>query len=320
MTFQLATVSDDLMTLPKLPAWVTSGRAETPESVAFRSGAALTVLDALLLDPTQGVPGKLMVNRLALKAATATSKIEGRLAREADIRDAYHLTPLDDARGPDGDLLAYWREAARLRLDGKGWHDGLQDLVGPAFADEVVGWINAGAARTKSHGPLAGCVSVLRAVLEVDDRAERIACLLSDLILARGLSWTVVLPISAQGLSKAMLRDLVADGQGGELAVQQRILEALEDTIQLARDLSSRATALRGVAPKLRAKGSDAAVAVFLSEDAVGPSTMLSPMIQGTAIAMTDRAARRFCDRLVELGVAHELTGRPTFRLYGIAQ
>jgi Fic family protein len=34
---------------------------------------------------------------------------------------------------------------------------------------------------------------------------------------------------------------------------------------------------------------------------------------------MTDRAARRFCDRLVELGVAQELTGRPTFRLYGIA-
>jgi hypothetical protein len=46
---------------------------------------------------------------------------------------------------------------------------------------------------------------------------------------------------------------------------------------------------------------------------------MLSPMIQGTTIPMTDRAARRFCDRLVELGVARELTGRPTFRLYGIA-
>ena len=28
--------------------------------------------------------------------------------------------------------------------------------------------------------------------------------------------------------------------------------------------------------------------------------------------------ARRFCDRLVELGAARELTGRETFRLYGI--
>ena len=61
-----------------------------------------------------------------------------------------------------------------------------------------------------------------------------------------------------------------------------------------------------------------AAVALFLSEDAVAPVSMLSPMIQGTTISMTDRAARRFCDRLVELGVARELTGRPTFRLYGL--
>lgn len=31
----------------------------------------------------------------------------------------------------------------------------------------------------------------------------------------------------------------------------------------------------------------------------------------------SDRAARRFCDRLVDLGVVRELTGRDTFRLYG---
>lgn len=73
------------------------------------------------------------------------------------------------------------------------------------------------------------------------------------------------------------------------------------------------------VAPKLRAKGSDAAVDLFLTEDAVAPASMLSPYIRGTSISMTSRAARRFCDRLVELGVARELTGRPTFRLYGIA-
>ena len=78
MTHQAAAISDHLITLPKLPAWVTSGRAETLETVAFRSGAALTVLDAL----PNGVPVKLLANRLALKAATATSKLEGRLARE----------------------------------------------------------------------------------------------------------------------------------------------------------------------------------------------------------------------------------------------
>lgn len=316
MTYHPATISNDLNTVPQLPAWVTSGRAETLETVAFRSGAALTVLDQLMRDPRHCVPLKLLANRLALSAATATSKLEGRLARQANIRDAYHLTPPGEARGPDGDLLAFWRDAAQLRAGGIG---GIVDLVGPDLAGEVADWLDAGQARARSHGPLAGCVSVMRTVLEADDRAERIACLLSDIVLARMLGWPSLLPITAQYLTKAMLRDLVADGQGAELKVQQRVLESIEDTIRISRDLSSKAAALRGVAPKLRAKGSEAAVALFLSEDAVAPSTMLSPMIQGTSIPMTDRAARRFCDRLVELGVARELTGRPTFRLYGIA-
>jgi hypothetical protein len=320
MTYQPAALSDDLSTLPKLPSWVTSGRAETFESVAFRSGAALTVLDQLISDPSQAVPLKLIANQLALQAATATSKLEGRLAREADIRDAYHLTPAGEARGPDGDLLAFWRDVVRLKLTGREWHGSVQGLVGAAFADDVLRLMASGATRAKSHGPLAGCVAVMRAVLEVDDRAERIACLLSDIVVARALNWTSVLPVTAQHLTKTMLRDLVADGQGAELKVQAGLLGSIEGTIKLARDLASRAAALRAVTPKLRAKGSKAAADLFLSEDAIGPSTMLSPTIQGTTIAMTDRAARRFCDRLVELGVARELTGRPTFRLYGIVR
>jgi hypothetical protein len=320
MTYQPAALSDDLNTLPKLPSWVTSGRAETPETVAFRSGAALTVLDQLVSDPSHGVPIKLLANQLALQAATATSKLEGRLAREADIRDAYHLAPPGEARGPDGDVLAFWRDAARLKLRGGDWHESVQGLVGAAFADDVLRVIAAGADCAKSQGPLAGCVAAMRAALEVDDRAERIACMLADIILAQALNWTSLLPVTAQHLTKTMLRDLIGDGQGVDLRIHTSLLISIDDTNRLARDLAARAAALRAVTPKLRAKGSKAAVDLFLSEDAIGPSMMLSPTIQGTIIPMTDRAARRFCDRLVELGVARELTGRPTFRLYGIVR
>ena len=315
MTYQPTAISNDLGNLPHLPGWVTSGRAETLEIVALRSGAALTVLDQLVCNPRYGVPVKLLANRLALNAATATSKLEGRLAREADIRDAYHLTPPGEARGPDGDLLAFWRVAVRIRADGPGE---IADLVGAEFAGEVGIWLKEAQDRTRTYGPLAGCGTVLRAVLDADDRAERVACLLSDIVLARALNWKAVLPVTAQRLTKGMLRDLTANGQGAELAVQARILESTEETIRMARDLARRAEALRTVAPKLRAKGSDAAVELFLTEDAVAPASMLSPRIRGTSIPMTDRAARRFCDRLVELGVARELTGRSTFRLYGI--
>ncbi|QEW24207.1 hypothetical protein LA6_006446 (plasmid) [Paracoccaceae bacterium] len=316
MTYQPGALSNDPTTLPHLPGWVTSGRAEALESVAFRSGVALTVLDQLVGDPRHGVPVKLLANRLALSAATATSKLEGRLAREVDIRDAYYLTPPGEARGPDGDLLAFWRDAVRLRMSGSGE---IADVVGPNFAGEVGVWLDAGLEQVRTQGPLAGCVAVLRVVLEADDRAERIACLLSDVVLGRALNWKIVLPVSAPRLMKAALRDLTSKGEGAELAVQVRILESIEATVRLARDFARRAEALRSVAPKLRAKGSDAAVDLFLTEDAVAPASMLSPRIRGTSISMTDRAARRFCDRLVELGVARELTGRPTFRLYGIA-
>ena len=316
MTYQSAPISNDLATLPQLPGWVTSAQAETLETVTFRSGAALTVLDQQVSDPRHGVPVKLLANRLALSAATATSKLEGRLAREADIRDAFHLTPPGEARGPDGDLLAFWREGVRLRAGRTGE---IADFVGAEFAGEVGAWLDVGLERARTHGPLSGCVAALRAVLEVDDRAERTACLLSDVVLARALNWKQVLSVTAQRLTKAVLRDLTAEGQGADLAVEVRILEAIEESIRVARDLARRAETLRAVAPKLRAKGSDAAVALFLTEDAVAPASMLSPCIRGTSIPMTDRAARRFCDRLVELGVARELTGRPTFRLYGIA-
>lgn len=319
MTYQSAAIQGDPTTLPNLPGWVTSGRAETLETVAFRSGAALTVLDQLLSDPAHGVPVKLLGNRLALKASTATSKVEGRLTREADIRDAYHLTPPGEARGPDGDLLAFWRQAAGLRVTGPDWHVRLEEKVGPGFTADVGDWLEAGAARSRSHGALAGCVEALRLVLKADDRAERIAFLLTDIVLARALGWPSVLPISACRLTKTNLRDLIATCSGADLAIQTQLLASVEDAICASRDLSRRAAALKAITPKLRSKGSDAAVALFLSEDAVVPSGMLSPTIRGTNQKMTSRAARRLCDRLVELGAAHELTGRPTFRLYGIA-
>ncbi len=185
MTYARHELSDDTDTLPRMPSWVMSARPETPETVAFRSGAVLTVLDHLVSDPRHGVPLKLLANRLALTAATGTSKLEGRLAQEADIRDAFHLTPAGEARGPDGDLLAFWRESVRLRANGIGE---IAELVGADFAGEVGVWIDVGLERARIHGPLAGCVAVLQAVLDADDRAERAACLLSDVVLAGGLN------------------------------------------------------------------------------------------------------------------------------------
>ncbi len=322
MTYQPPAISDDPTTLPKLPGWVTSRAGETPQNVAFLSGASFAMLDMVLQQSGESVPKTLLANTLALKAAVATSKLEGRLAREANIRDAYHLTPpdADGARhlGPDGDLLSFWRNAVRMRLVGSDWMGSVADLVDDNFADAVEDWLTDAMEQAKSQGPLIAATIILRTVLEADDRAERIACLLSDMVLAKVLGWKQPLPITALHLTKADLRDLKDRVGEADFAIQLAIAKSAQTAFRLATTLAAGAASLQAITPKLRAKGSDAAINLFLTEDAVAPSGMLSPHIRGTTTPMTGRAARRLCDRLVELGAVKELTGRATFRLYGI--
>jgi len=247
---------------------------------------------------------------------------EGRLAREADIRDAYHPTPpdADGIRhwGPDGDVLAYWRDAVRIRLSGSDWMRNVGGNVDASFPDAVEDWLTTAAEQAKTHGPVTAATNVLRKVLKADDRAERIACLLADVVLAKFFEWKHLLPLTALHLTKSNLRNLKDDTGKTDAVIHGAINQSTLSAFRLASTFASRADALRAVAPKLRAKGSDAAIDLFLTEDAVAPSGMLSPHIRGTTSSMTGRAARRLCDRLVELGVVKELTGRSTFRLYGL--
>lgn len=122
----------------------------------------------------------------------------------------------------------------------------------------------------------------------------------------------------AAHLSRKDIRAILSGESDPVFCVHRAMVGACDAAIRRAADLSRRAEKLRAIALKLRAKGSDEALALFLSHDAVSPSGMLSPTIKGTTVAMTDRAARRLCDRLVELCVVREVTGRPTFRLYGV--
>ncbi|MEW7009903.1 DUF1403 family protein [Lentilitoribacter sp. EG35] len=322
MTYQSSNIADDRLNLAKLPGWVTSANAETPQNVAFLSGASFAMLHMILQQSGDAVPKALLTNTLAMKVAVATSKLEGRMARETDIRDAYHLTPPDEEGmrhwGPDGDVLDYWRRAGRVLIGDKNWIDNVA-----AFSngdDRNAEWIETAMTTSIRFGPMAAVVEIMGRVLTVDDRSERLACVLADAVIAKFFGWDRLFPLTALHLTKANLRDL-RDGAGGsETTIQAAIARSVQTAFQLSTKLASRSEALRSVAPKLRTRGSEDAVALFLAEDAIAPSGMLSPHIRGTRTPMTGRAARRLCDRLVELGVVKELTGRPTFRLYGLVQ
>ena len=87
---------------------------------------------------------------------------------------------------------------------------------------------------------------------------------------------------------------------------------AAADAHALAVDLSRRSERLLAAAPKLRAKGAARAIALVLEDDAISPARAAEKT------GLSDRAARRLCDRLIELGAIRELSGRTTFRLYGL--
>ena len=294
MTFARPDHTSDFDTLPRMPGWVTSARAEALEDVAFLSGAALNHLHVVVAHDE--VPQSLLRDRLALRAAEACVAFSGRPERAGELRDAVHLLRPGDLPGPAGVTCLVWRRAVERPVL-------IKDLgrASPTFeTSQIAAWLDAG-----QGAPVTRAAMVLEAVLKDAPRTEVLALVLADAALAQALGWDHLVPLLAAGLKRA---DLRKRGDDLRLACHRALVSSSIEAVRLAADLARRAAHLKAVAPKLRAKKSGDAVEMFLTRDAVAPG----------ALPLPDRAARRLCDRLVDLGAVRELTGRSTFRLYGV--
>jgi hypothetical protein len=300
MLFAETNLTDALDTLPRMPPWVTSARAETLEDVAFLSGAALATLH--LVVGRDDVPHALLRDRLSLTASEACLHMLGRPERAGDIRDAVHQLRPGDQPGPAGAIYLQWQRAAARPVSVKM----LQRALPSVTVEQIATWLDA-----ERGGPVMRAAIILESVLAAHPREEVMALILADAVLAQSLGWTHVLPLLATGLKS---RDLRKRGMDLELACHKALVSSIGATLPIASDLTRRVAHLQAVVPKLRAKGAQDAVALFLTKDALSPTIALAD----PSVGMSDRAARRFCDRLVDLGVVRELTGRDTFRLYGV--
>jgi len=296
MTFARKTFTDDAGTIPRIPSWGTREGAEAPEDVAFLSGAALNHLHLVL--SIEDVPHALLRERLASAAAEACVVSTGRPERAGDLRDAVHFLQPGGHPGPAGEIYMLWRQAVERPVTVKTLHRARPELA----PEQIAAWLDAG-----QGAPIRRAAMALEAVLKERPRDGAAALLLGEVALAQALGWSHVVPLLALGLTGS---DLRCEGAALRLACHRAITAAAVEATRQAADLARRASVLRTVSPKLRAKGADEAVALFLTRDAVAPTALTS--------LRSDRAARRFCDRLVELGAVRELTGRDTFRLYGV--
>ena len=269
------------------------------------AGAALALLDPIARseDPV----GILWRKRLALSAAAAVSQLEGRREGEVQLRDAFALCKPGDDPGPAGRILIGWRALGETRaLRSPDWParlPGFFDLP-PEPASEILRDI--GARFVGRTPPLRFAAEAAREVLALGPAWRGLALWLADALMARALGWDRPVPLLAAHLPRAAFR---LEGEAWLAACTAAWGRGAVSAFDLHVDLTRRATALCAANLRRPGKDSGAILTALLTEDALAA--------QAGAKA-SDRAARRLFDRLTSLGLVRELTGRATFRLYGL--
>ncbi|MER8440355.1 DUF1403 family protein [Mesorhizobium sp. M1312] len=305
-----------------MPTWLRAAAAgpQSLEDAAFTAAAALTTLDAVVRREEKGAGA--WRQRLALTAAAAAAKRAGRVEDAAALRDALLLTRPGDDVGPGGRMLLVWRKLASRPVETLAGEAVLGEVgadLGSMIDEEAAGRLGEeikGIAA--AHGNAAGAAADVIAMLERHgQRAARdLGPWLADAIVAGRLGWPRAVPLLGAYPPPPTASDRLspADQRQAQPTSRQRIFAAYAraalQAVDLAAELSRRADHLLAVAPRLRAKGSDAVVEKLLSDEGV----IASQEIAG----MSDRGLRRLFDRLLELGAVRELSGRPTFRIYGL--
>lgn len=312
-----------------MPAWLRRAIPDAQnlagkevEDLALAAGAAIGALDAVVRRQERWAGA--WRQRLALAAAAATVRRSGRVEDEASLRDAVLLTRPGDNVGPAGFLLLAWRRLAGTlaeKLLTEASVSAVLEDLGLTRNDEAVSDLTDDLRQLAAN---AGTVETLVGAFAAAERygfGRVLGAWLADALLAQRLCWAYAMPLlgaegalgttprprrSAAG-SVATSIETDSERAKGLLAAQAR---AALRAIDLSAELGRRADRLLAVAPKLRARASDLVVERLLSDDAIVASENIA--------GMSDRGLRRLFDRLVELGAVRELSGRPTFRIYGL--
>ncbi|MDZ4065852.1 MAG: DUF1403 family protein [Tabrizicola sp.] len=292
--------SEPLPVLRPLPGWISAAPAETLESAAFRSGAALAHLCCVTV--VADLPQALWRDRLALVAAEVSAEISGRREGARAMRDALHLTKAGDDPGPAGNILRQWSRAVARPISVAHLAKALAGIAPERIALSL---------DATGPTPVDRAAQVIEAVLTDFPRGEVAALILADAVLSLALGRDHLLPLMGLVMTA---RDLRLRGDDLRLCCHRAAVKGVGQALPLGSTLVRAAARLHAVVPKLRAKGAARAVGMFLSQDALTPVALARAMPE----ILSDRAARRLCERLVELGVLRELTGRDTFRLYGV--
>ena len=233
---------------------------------------------------------------------------------EAGLRAAHLLTRPGDDLGPAGRLYRAWRDVASrpMRLDEPSLARLAQRLGLP---EPPPMGLEPGRDR-----PIAAAVEAARAAAdplqEERPEGEALGLMLADTVLASRLGWISPVPLLATTIVHPALkigregRRPRPDDAGWVASYEAAYALAAAAAHARAVDLARRAERMLIEAGKVRTRGGEAGVRALLTDDAVAATTL-----KGLG---SERASRRFLERLAGLGAIRELTDRKTSRLYGL--
>lgn len=302
---------------PRLPSWALSRGHDISESDAtFAAGIALKSLDNLIrADPPWLGCWR---DRLALKSAAVAARMLGRNEEETGIRDAVLLTSAGDDPGPAGELFMATRLLTRRsQMPGTSFVEEVATLFSIRWDDNLASVTDLidTAVQARRAAPLA-ISDLITAISAFRPDAEVLALGLAELVLAQKLNWPKPVPLLLPERFGPAFRTIGGRGRvrPGEPAYPKAICLAMFDGVEAALrsavEIDRRAARLLAVAPKLRTKGADPVIRTLLMEDAVPASAPGSNLSRW--------AANRLFDRLENLDVVRELSGRSSFRIFGL--
>lgn len=306
-----------IVELPRVPPWaIPHGTIESDVDAAYAAGAALTALDQLVQTDADWLGA--WRQRLALRAATASIKLSGRREDEAALRDAWHLRQADDALGPSGEILLAWRRlAARSSRPDTQMVESVAGQLGIAWSSEfeILADYVSELATSVLPAPLVAAQAA-DLVMTRNPKAELLAWWMADCTLSIRMRWPVYVPLLATQIHSPMLRlgEERRRARPGMPEFSRVVCIAIAlgatQACRLAGELSAQAEKLRLAEPKLRSKSAHLVIAQLLSDDSVSGSF--------TTKTLSRWANRRLFERLIQLDAVRELSGRDTFKLYGL--